>query len=285
MLTMEELARQERALRYGTVRHRASTDPMTYDAVAAELLEHPALRTRARNWQRRREGAIADFVTGFEHRVLPTVTVADVELALERSTHALGQLEKTRDTDHFISRANPPWAMAYLFHDCMEHHTGRVPTWNDFFAYVTTEAAAKWWLPVKATARARRIGVNQTNRAMRWRLATAWQSAIRTTYALAALRHRHGIEVRYHLFAHVELKIDGWHEGRAVRLVMPSEWEDRKTSAHTIFAGTGIEIFDMGVSRQGRGSVWLPTDETLGRAAGFLTARPTAAAEQQSLFG
>lgn len=293
MKTMEELRRElttaEFRHRYGMREEpgpiRAAGEGFRFGDVERDLLGPHGIGHLAGQWQqRRKDQAVVPFVTGFAHRVLPELRPVHVDLALERSTHALGALEKERDTIGFINAANPPWAMAYLFHDCLERH-GAVPTWDAFFAYVTGPAADKWWRPVKAAASRRRVGINRAERAMRWRLATAWQSAMRTTLAIATLRHEHEVPVRYHLFAHVELKIDAWHGDRAVRLVMPSVYEDRKTEPAEVFAGSGVEIHDIQVSRQRRGEVWLASPAELQRAAAFLTADEGAAGGQLQLFG
>lgn len=259
-------------------------DTFTFSQAMEELIEPAGLGDLVVAWKRkRRDSRLVAFVTGFEHKLLPRLRPSDVDHVLEHSTHALGWLTKERDTDGFIARANPPWAMAYLFHACMEYHLGRIPTWGEYFAYVTGPAAKFWWEPVRRSARRRGLESLQSYRAATWRLGTAWQSAIRTVATIAALRHLYGVPVRYHLFTHVELRIDGWSGNQAFRLVMPSEYEASKTDPRLIFAERGVQIHDLVVTRQQRGRVWMPPERSVKELARQLQVRE--GVPQLALFG
>lgn len=254
----------------------------TFGGAMDTLIRPAGLQRGVTDWKRRRrDPAIIDFVTGFDHRVLPDLRPDDVREVLDRSTHALGQLRKERDTNGFIANANPPWAMTYLFHACMERHLYRVPTWGEFYAFVTGPAAGHWWEPVHRSAVARGIDSLQSYRAALWRLGTAWQSAIRTVYTIATLRHEQGLDVRYHLYAHVELRIDGWvvddrgTATHAFRIVMPNEFESRKTDPRLFFGGTGIDVHDLTVARQGHGQVWMPAPYDIAELAHLMRQEPT----------
>lgn len=288
--TMDELRRElagiEFRQRYGTIKD-VPTDPFTYQHVVDELLSFDTLRKRADTWSQR-DDEITAFVHGFEHRVLPTITPDQVERVRDASSHALGKLDKQRDTHRFIDFANPKWAITYLFHEIMERD-GRVPSWDRFFDLMTTTYAPRWWRIVRRAAQRRRVGTAHADRAMRWRLATGWLGNLRTVYALSVLRHRHGIPLRYQLFAHAELRIDGWYGHKAFRSMMPSRFEDHKKSPQAIFAGTDFEIRDVVTQRQGEGVAWLPSLDALERAAAWFNEsdeqpEQTSAPTQVSLF-
>lgn len=243
-------------------------DPFTYADANAALVTPAGIETRVTTWQQRRGTSLSRWVLGFTHTTLPEVTPEDVRSVLSRSSHALGYLTKEHDTERLIADANPPWALMYLFHDCMERQ-GRVPTWGEFYSFVTGPAERRWWAVVREASKRRKLDQLHAIRAATWRLATAWQSAIRTVYALAVLRHEHDVDARYHLFAHVELRVDGWHGDRAYRLVMPSEYERKKTDPRTILGGA-VTVEDVEVVGYGRGVVYLPSDTALARLARWL---------------
>lgn len=246
------------------------TDRFTFTDVRRDLIAPAGLDARLAAWQRNRDPALVRWVLGFEHRTLPGITPDDVRAALARSSHALGDLSKAVDTARVINDANPPWALAYLFHACLEGQ-GRVPTWGEFFAYVTGPAERQWWAPVRRAAHGRGIDSLHAYTAATWRLATAWQSAIRTVHTLSTLRHEHELPVRYHLLAHVELRVEGWLGQHAYRLVMPSTYEQRKRDPRTILGGR-FTLHDITVTGYGRGHVYLPSDTALARLARELRA-------------
>lgn len=251
----------------------------TFDQARRELIAPSGLDPHVRRWASKRSRELARWVLSFEHQTLPEITTADVREVLAKSSHALGNMDKTLDTDRYINDANPPWAMSYLFHACIEQSTGHVPTWGEFFAFVTGPAERYWWAPVREASRRRRIDSLHAYKAATWRMATAWQSAIRTVYTLAALRHRHGLDARYHLFTHVELRIDGWlrrgsGDLHAWRLVMPSRYEARKRDPRELFGGA-VTIHDLTVTGYGRGHVYLPTETALDTLARALRGQST----------
>lgn len=146
------------------------------------------------------------------------------------------------------------------------------------------------WLFVDCNAWRRGIDLTLAHRAACWRLGTAWQSAIRTVYVIAALRHEHDLDVRYHLYPHVELRVDGWSvpesgiAEHAFRILMPNEYEANKVDPRLIFGGSGIELHDLVVSpRQQRGRVWLPKAREITGLAGAL--RESRSSPQLALLG
>lgn len=244
---------------------------LTYETFRQEVVDQANLGPQLGRWRKGRNPKIVEFVQGFEHKALLRTIPADVGYVMDRSSHALGTLDKTQDTHRFIAKANPPWAILYLFHDCTENRFGRIPAWGEFFEYVTGPASSYWWWPVMETAKKHGVIQQHARAAATWRLATAWQSALRTVYTMGSLRWEHHVPIRYHLLAHVEFKIDGWHRNRLIRVVMPNEYERGKTEPRTIFAETGFQTHDVVVERQGYGQVWLPGPAAIRAAARFLT--------------
>lgn len=240
---------------------------VSYGDVKRDLVDPAGLGDRVRRWRDRYDRDMTEFVLRFQHRALLEIDPMDVKDAIGASSHALGNV--TSAENHAAIRdINPPWAMEYLFHELLEAE-GRVPTWDAFRAHLVGPRASSWYDIILSAGRGAGLTDHETHRAMQWRSGNAWNALIRQTYLLASLRHN-GIPVKYHMLAHVLLRVDGWLGDRLIYLWMPNIHELHKQDPRRIFGDRGFRFMDGTIERQGYGRVWLPSGEYIDRLADFM---------------
>lgn len=221
-------------------------------------------------WQGKYSTGLQRYVTGFRHRALYDVTPNDVLTVIEESSHALGLIPKEADIPT-TRDAHIEYAIEYLFHGLLEH-LGRVPTWDEFW-YDMRGPRSKWWFDLMlGLCRERGIEEKAALHGIQWRLGIAWQSSIREVHLISCLRHRHRVNVKYHILADVLFRTDGWLGNRLIYLRVPNSLENRKTDPAEIFPTPAYRVHRVSVEHQGFGKVWLAPEEEASGAAAFLRA-------------
>ena len=195
-----------------------------------DLVAQGGLRAQAsiRSWLDRKrtepEGeAIVAFVNGLRYKTLYSLTVDDL-MPVTRwkkprygvsPLHALGKHEKIDVEEVLVEDwRTPPWSFNMLFHEQMES-IGRIPTWPEVYRYFNTTARERVWNRFKHDFALDthdspwKVGFREKLKlAFRWRLGRAYYSFIREVDLLVRLRRQHGLDVRYHLLADLQLKVD-----------------------------------------------------------------------------
>lgn len=160
---------------------------------------------------------VRKWVTGHAHGALFGLGLDEVWAVTRhpddaiRTGHALGDLRwraEYKAADNF----NTPWALQYLLHGLMEK-LGRLPRWEDFRAFLKGDEARHCHFgPFErrfladadpATARLLLEGY-------RWRVGNAYYSFLREVDLMTRLRLEHGLDVRYHVLADAQFKVDFW---------------------------------------------------------------------------
>jgi hypothetical protein len=224
--------------------------------------------------------AVHDFVQGFEHRYLDQITLEEMADVRARSVHALGNV-KTEEQLPEVENWTTPFAFQHLFHKYLEQQQ-RVPTWQDFRAWLNGDEAAFFVTPLlqdtgwhAANTDRRR----QLRRAYRWRLGKFYYSAMKELDLHVRLRKEHGLPVRYHLLADVLLRTDFWCGDHIVCVYFPNpQYRDqqagRKPPAERFLgrASPPFTIHHVAIERQGHGNFWMATDESIQQLAHALGA-------------
>jgi hypothetical protein len=70
------------------------------------------------------------------------------------------------------------------------------------------------------------------------------------------LRERHGLVLKYHLFADLVVAVDGWLGNKVLCIRIPSSYLDRKKTAPRPFKVIPVDILP-----QGSGKLWIPKEE------------------------
>jgi hypothetical protein len=216
--------------------------------------------------------AVIPFVQGFTHKYLFEIRVQDIRNMMERSAHALGDVESHERLPEIedFGRTSP-WAFQHLFHKYIESHC-EIPTWQKFrlwlFSdcpfYVDRLKAHVHWGEADEQ-RHRRL-----QRAGQWRIGKFYYSAVREIDMLVRLREQYNIELKYHLLADVLFRVDFWCASTLVRVYFEneeymSEMSGRKRPAGFYFsdARPPFKTVTVLVERQGFGKFWLATDKAL----------------------
>jgi hypothetical protein len=243
---------------------------ISFEDCKRELLEKPNRNGQAayKEW-RSRPGydKLVEYVEGFTHRYLFTLSPEAVKKVMDDSEHPLGNVGK-EEVLRFIEDFTCPFALQHVFHGFIEQ-AGFVPTWQEFEAYIHEGARDKWFEPLRALlhdlpaalALVQQIGKNEAwetiKRAIRWRLGKFYLSAMRELDLLTRIREL-GVPVRYHLLADVLLRVDFWTDNTLVCVYFENrKYRHRKPPAERFF--TGIDIIHAKIERQGFGRFWLAT--------------------------
>lgn len=189
---------------------------------------------------------IIPFVKGFTHRVLPRLTVAEVERitshpdASIRTEHALSNIRQ-RECPKEVDDFDTPWTYNYMLHDFLERQ-GRLFRWGEFWSWFKGEAADRYFVPYKEAFgwdKANAAGRVALERALQWRVGRAYYSFLREIDLLTRLREIHGLNVRYHLLADVNFRVDLWVEGTLVLLYL------RNSTYRDEFGGRKQKVADL----------------------------------------
>lgn len=170
-----------------------------------------------KDWERRR-GKIANWpeiMAGFkalEHRVLYTLQNSDVRTAIERTTHALGNIDKSAAKFDDIHNYSPPVPLIYIFHSILEK-MGSVPIWNDIQRYLFGDFRSLCWEPFCASrsldaSKPVKLHDQRILDAFQWRMGNAYYSWLREVELLTYLRRTHRFDLKYHFLVDAEWRAD-----------------------------------------------------------------------------
>ncbi len=243
---------------------------VTFHTCVRELVEPggPRVADVVAEWESRPTHAkVRAFAKGMVHRALYQVTPADIEAALARGEHALGDVE-SEEQEKEVEDFNTPFSWNDVFHGCLEERGG-VPSWNEFRTWITQEHPQYVWEPLKA-----RFDVTKPEykRAIRWRIGKCYYSLIREIWLLSRLRCDYGIFLNYHVFADVRLRIDFWTGKHLFCLYFPNSRyrdgrEGRKLDPRELYRGTDFLVTELEATRQGYGRAWLAKEHEVARLA------------------
>lgn len=234
-----------------------------------------AASDRLRRWNERRRTPewrpVKKFLVGIRHDALHNLSLEDVQAAVDSTEHAIEEIRPAQGTYAGISDFCPPFAMEYLFHDCLED-LGRTPLWQDIKTYLFERKRDRYVEPFLAKYR---IASGSRDArldspyfiALKYRVGNAYYSFIREVHLMTVLRRKYGLDVRYHVFADVEYKSDLVAGDVLVALYVPNgRYRDgadgRKTSIATANPSRKTLSVTLAV-RKDFGKPWLVTDEAI----------------------
>lgn len=223
-----------------------------------------------------------DRVKQFVHQHVFQVTSEEVLSVLERTEHALGDLEKRHDEQDLIEEAPWPFSFSYYLHTMIER-TGGVPLWQDLWAAAWDGEFRPWYrdtLPDVVRMAAHKVRLEavlspeQLERGAQWRLGKYYYSALRELYLYARLRENYGIHLKYHLFADVRLFVDGWTEEGVLLCLRLRNWRENRKGTPETWMPPGFRVVRAAAAFGRRGKGWLPDDQSIEAVAGLIAHPP-----------
>ncbi|MCV9963646.1 hypothetical protein OIU34_17235 [Pararhizobium sp. BT-229] len=237
-------------------------------------------------WNRRREASLKDRwplilsrMKSFVHRRMYTVTLSEIDDVLLGTDKPFGGTDG-RDSKHgFLHNATTPSPINLILHSLMER-LGRIPFWQDFEAYLRqhplvllSSIAAYTGLPLEKF-QGDWLDFD-IGRALRFRLATAYNSFIRELHLRAALAERHGVFIYHHFLLDAEFKIDFTFRDIAIELYLVNEnFKDdndsgRKLRCFDVNPGRDVEVVSFKLRHDAKlyDKPWLIEDSDIERTA------------------
>lgn len=243
------------------------------------------------DWNRRRASSLKDRwplihsgMKSFVHRRLYTVTRLEIDEVLRNTDKPFGGTDGRDREFGFLRDATTPSPINLILHSLMER-LGRLPTWQDFEAYLRqyplvllTYIADFTGVPLE------RFFGNwldfDIGRALRFRLATAYNSFIRELHFRASMAERHRVFLCHHFLLDAEFKIDFTFHDTAIELYLENEtYKDvadigskghgRKLRCFDVNPGRDVEVvsFKLRQSSQEYDKPWLIDDAEIERTA------------------
>ncbi|MGI6604104.1 MAG: hypothetical protein ACOX2S_03355 [bacterium] len=157
------------------------------------------------------------------HKRLFEVTTREIERA-SQGGHALGDLDPDRDSLKEVEDFDTPFAQQYFFHALLEGNS-HVPTFQEFWDEINGRYRQYYIERLEAALAGTSYTKQQKERAIRWRLGKTYYSSLRELYLFAALRERYQLALKYHIFADLVLKYDGWLGEKVLQLKVPNKYE------------------------------------------------------------
>ena len=229
------------------------------------LAAYQAWRAR-RGWDE-----VITFVEGFTHRHLFELSSSKLRKVIDRSEHALGNVQK-EEAIKSVENFTCPFALQHIFHGYLED-TGVAPTWQDFNSLIHKEARGKWLEHLRDRSKdfpevreliesyGRDEAWHRIKRAVRWRLGKFYLSAMRELDLLVRLRER-DVPLRYHLLADVLLRVDFWTPSTFVCIYFENKnYRSRKHPTEHFF--NEADVLHQTIQRQGFGRIWPATEESV----------------------
>ena len=229
-----------------------------------------------REW-RNRSGyeKVVDWVMDFEHDYLFQITIPNLRQVQKDSEHALGDVQSQEQMPE-VEDFTCPFALEHLFHMYVERFK-ELPTWQRWWNWLWEEGAPGFIDPVKRYLGWSRAGRQQRrifNRAIRWRLGKFYYSAFREVEFLTRMREEYGVYLSYHVLADVLLRADFWSGNVVLCTYFPNPRYrtgsgGRKPEAEKFLgdANPPFTIMNVEVERQGQGTFWTLSEDSLGRVA------------------
>lgn len=225
----------------------------------AEKSGGPGVSKRLKAWDDRRTSELSRFdpklwprlrngMRSFSHRHLYSVTVAEIADAMARSEPPFGGTRKADRDAGRISDLTTPSPLNLMLHMLMEAMSA-VPTWQDFEAHIKSQPdillewiAFQTKLPLELY-----MGewlTHPVTRALRYRLAAAFNSFIRELHFMAVMRESHGVYLAHHFLLDAVWKIDFLYGSVAVELFVRND--DLKADSHT---GRKVKCYEANPAR------------------------------------
>lgn len=237
-------------------------------------------------WDKRRGSLLKDRwplimsrMKSFVHSRMYTVTLAEIDEVLLKTAKPFGGTDGKDGKHGFLHNATTPTPINLVLHSLMER-LGRIPFWQDFEAYIRqhplvllSSIATYTGLPLEKF-----LGDwldFYIGRALRYRLATAYNSFIRELHLRAALAERHGVFLCHHFLLDAEFKIDFTYADIAIELYLVNEnFKDdgdsgRKLRCFDVNPGRDVEVVSFKMRRDGNqyDKPWLIEDSDIERTA------------------
>lgn len=237
------------------------------------------LKLGAKRWQK-----LLEEMKGFVHKRLYTVTPEEVFLAIKNTEPPFGGTRGQDQKAGDVSNATSAAPFNLMLHKLLET-LDRVPTWQDFEAYhkrhpsvylqdiayhagVDVEILMGDWL------------AHPVGRAVRYRLATSYNSFIRELHFRAAMEKEHGVFLTHHFLLDALWKIDFLYDKTAIELYLENstyKGEDggRKIRCVDLNPRRDILLVTFGIRRDAStyDRPWLLEDATISSAARRLRSR------------
>jgi Topoisomerase DNA binding C4 zinc finger len=250
---------------------------VTFEDCLRELVITNESRGRLGDWEQRpltrksREEAIlqSEFikqVKGFVHETLFQLTPEKVEKARGSTEHSLGNLQKKIHSLKVVEDFNTPFAFSFFFHHWIETQK-RIPLWQELWPAMHSEPYKTWFYDQLVFAFNKTHTLEQFEQAFQWRFGKYYYSALRELYVFAAFGHIYNIPLKYHLFADLVLRVDGWYENKLMYLRVPNQFEERKPVPAR---GGNFIVVPVAAPQPQRGAfgrLWLPSDMDAAAAA------------------
>lgn len=208
----------------------------------------------------------------FVHRKLFSVTVAEIMETLSRSEAPFGGTRKLDREGGNLHNLTTPAPINLMLHSLVES-TGRVPTWQDFETSLKErpETMLSWIAFQTEKSLDLFLGgwlTDPVTRALRYRLAAAYNSFIREIHFMAMMREMHDIHLAHHFLLDALWKIDFLYGGVAIELYvnnddLKSETEGRKIRCHEANPGRDVLVLAFEVRQDGStyNMPWLVTED------------------------
>jgi hypothetical protein len=210
-------------------------------------------------WDKRRGSSLKERwplilarMKSFVHCRMYAVTVAEIDEVLQKTERPFGGTDGNDSKHGFLHNATSPSPINLILHSLMER-MGRIPLWQDFEAYIRqyplvllSSIAVYTGLPLEKF-----LGDwldFDIGRALRFRLATAYNSFIRELHLRAALAERHEVFLCHHFLLDAEFKIDFTYGDVAIELFLVNEnFKDdadsgRKRRCFDVNPGRDVEV-------------------------------------------
>ena len=167
-----------------------------------------------RDWKKNpRRQAVVPIVEAHRTHALYDLTSEDIQGVVERTEHALGEVEwaRVKPVKKLINW-HPDFAFTHMFSYMIEQHC-KVPTWQEFYEFIWHDKVGS---SIGDQARkevalqvARGVPKDVAQGAARWRVGNAYYGLLRETYVIIQLRAR-GLDVRCHPLADALFHADAW---------------------------------------------------------------------------
>lgn len=238
------------------------------------------------SWDKRRSSSLKErwprILSGmrsFVHQRMYSVTLEEIDEVLLKTERPFGGTDGKDGKHGFLHNATTPSPINLVLHSLMEK-LGRIPLWQDFEAYLRqhplvllSSIAAYTGLPLEKF-----LGDwldFDIGRALRYRLATAYNSFIRELHLRAALAERHGVFLGHHFLLDAEFKIDFTYGDIALELYLVNEnFKDdaengRKLRCFDVNPGRDVEVVSFKMRRDAKlyDKPWLIEDGDIERTA------------------
>ena len=166
-----------------------------------------------------------------------------------------------------------------IFHKYLEERG--IPTWQEFRAHLLEKDMQNvflkpWWATLVSELDA--YDNDHIKDAITWRVGCMYYSAMRELHFISRMRERHGIQLKYHIFADVRLRTDFWIDTNNISLFLSnssyrSGKKTRKKTAKDILSDRNPKLYfhEVEFSNQyDRGNLYMINDKEIDKLADAL---------------